>query len=245
MAEASAVGQATTIMDGTFYGWLSGTERRWLQQRGTVRVYQAGYIMTMEGESAENVMVLMHGIATASCVTTGGAELLLRVYGAGDIIGDGAILGDHERPETVQALARCSALLIPARQFADLHRSAGIARAFGMAMTRRVQAADEQARIRLAPPLVRLACALTDVATRVGISDGDVITIPVDLSQDTLATWIAASRATVARMLAELRQNGIIRTGYRRVTITDPTQLYEVASAGGQPRGSGQERPGA
>ena len=67
------------------------------------------------------------------------------------------------------------------------------------------------------------------VADRIGQPEGGGVTILVDLSQDTLATWIAASRATVARTLAELRQHRVIHTEYRKITITDPARLHSIA----------------
>jgi len=210
---------------GSFYGELGDTERRWLQERAAVRVYQAGYIMTMEGQAAENVLVLMHGLAAGKCVTEGGTEMLLRLYDPGDVIGGEALLGWPTCRETVQAIARCSALVIPADKFAELHRSAGIARAFSLAMIRRVQAADEQARNRLADPRVRMARALLDLAERAGVQEDDGIVIPLDLSQDTLGMWIGGSRITAARVLGGMRDLGVIRTGYRKITITDPARL--------------------
>jgi CRP-like cAMP-binding protein len=208
---------------------LNNTERRWLQERGAVKTYPAGYLMALEGESVKRVIVLMRGLATAVCVSEAGAEMLLRIYGPGDIIGAEAVLDQQTRLETVQALAECTALVIPVSQFTELHRSAGIARVFGLAMTRRIQSCDEHARTRLAPPQVRLARALLDMATRAGVHERNGVTIPVDLSQDMLAAWIGASRATVAREFSRLRQREIIRTGYRRISIIDPELLHTIA----------------
>lgn len=222
-----------SIPNDTFYGMLGDTERRWLKERGTVRVWRQGYVITVEGQPVENVMVMMHGLAAASCAIQSGNTVLLRLYGPGDIIGGDAVLGCPVNVETVQALARCSAVVISADQFADLHRSAGIARAFGTAMARRVRDADEQAKARLASPLIRLARILLEVAAQGGAEEADAITIPVDLSQETLAAWLAVSRATVARMLAELRQLGAISTGYRKITIYQLDQLQEIAGTQG------------
>jgi hypothetical protein len=50
----------------------------------------------------------------------------------------------------------------------------------------------------------------------------------VDLSQETIAKWIAASRSTVARAFAELRESGVIQTMYRTIIITDPARMLEI-----------------
>src|SRR5690349_11130541 len=82
----------TAISNATFYGMLGDTERRWLNDRGTVHVWRQGYIMTVEGQPVENVMVIMHGLAAASCGTEGRTEMLLRLYRPGDVIGGDAVL---------------------------------------------------------------------------------------------------------------------------------------------------------
>ena len=213
----------------TFYDMLSDTERRWLQERGTTRVYQADYIMVMQGQPTENIMVLRHGLAASKHVTEAGTGMVQRLYGPGDITGFEALLGYREYQETVHAVARCSVLVIPGDKFADLYRSAGVSRAFGLAMALRAQAADEQARTRLTAPLVQVARVLLNVASRTGVPDGDHVVIPVGLSQDELAAWTAVSRATIARVLGEMRGLGVIRTGYRKVIITDHVRLREIA----------------
>ena len=49
------------------------------------------------------------------------------------------------------------------------------------------------------------------------------------LTQDELASLTGASRATVTRALSNWRQRGIIRTGQRDITITDPGALRKIA----------------
>ena len=49
------------------------------------------------------------------------------------------------------------------------------------------------------------------------------------LTQEELASLTGASRATVTRALSNWRQRGIIRTGQRDITITDPAALRKIA----------------
>jgi len=75
------------------------------------------------------------------------------------------------------------------------------------------------------------AVVLLDLAARAGAGMPDGITIPVDLSQEDLASLPGASRSVVARMLHTLRVPGLIRTGYRSITITNQGQLRKTADA--------------
>lgn len=223
---------ASFYRNASFYGKLTPADRDELRAGGRLRAYQRGYLLTVEGEAAGHVAVLLGGWAKATTVTTGGMETLLRLYEPGDLLGGEAILGDQARPESVTALTQCRCLMIPASRFAELLvRNPRIDRGFRDVMVRRVLAGDQQIKNRLYPPRARLARVLADLAYRSGTETAEGIRIPVDLSQEDLASWIGASRATVARMLNQLRQEGIVLTGYRHTVITDLGQLDKVARA--------------
>jgi CRP/FNR family cyclic AMP-dependent transcriptional regulator len=219
-------------LPGSFDGTLAAGERARLRAGAAVRSYRPGYMLTMEGDPSSDVMVLVSGWAKAMSVTASGEEVVLRVYGPGDIFGAESALAGQPRSETVIALAECAALLLPAPRFADLlAASPGISRAFSLAMLHRAQAADEQVRLRHASPALRLARVLLELAGRAGTRVPDGITIPVDLTQEDLASMLGTSRSTVARTLHSLRQQGVILTGYRAITITDTDTLREIANS--------------
>jgi CRP-like cAMP-binding protein len=221
------------MADSSFYGMLTAEERARLSHtQAAARAYRPGYMLMMENGQSLQVSVLLTGWAKATFITAGGEEVVLRIYGPGDLFGGEAALGNLPRSETVTALTSCNALLLPAPRFTDLlTRDPGIARAFNLAMLQRAQGADEQIKLRHAPVAVRMARVLLDLARRAGTETPDGITIPVDLSQEDLASWLGTSRSTVARMLHSLRDQGLIRTGYRSITVTDPEQLRKTAHA--------------
>lgn len=225
------IADPSAIAGSSFYGMLTAAERSRLERMASSsRFSDPGYLMMLEGQQATHVTVLLRGLAKATFITAVGGEAILRIYGPGDLLGTEAILGNQERSESVTALARCHSMMIPPDQFADLlSRDHGIARAFSLIMLQRARAADQQAKNRFASPATRLARALIDLAERVGVEVTEGITIPVELSQEELASWIGTSRSTVARMLSSWRHQDLIRTGYRRITITDSEWLQKTA----------------
>jgi CRP-like cAMP-binding protein/DNA-binding CsgD family transcriptional regulator len=233
------------IASSTFYGMLGDAQRQRLHARGAQRSYKQGYIMTAQGQSADRVIVVMRGFAAASCTVGDGTKVLLRLYVPGDVIGVEAIPGQDGLPDSVLALANASVLVIPAAQFTELLETAEVARAFALAMGQRVRDTDELARIRLAPAKARLAPLLLHFAQRTGSAgDANGLTIPVELPQDKLAMWTAASRATVTRALGDLRRREAIRTGYREITITSPARLREIAASyRNDPAGKARKTP--
>jgi CRP-like cAMP-binding protein len=223
---------APDLPGGSFYGSLTDDERAWLRQGTAARAYQPGYVLTMEGDTFPYVAVLLSGWAKATFATGDGVEVVLRIYGPGDLFGAEVALAGRPRSETVIALARCTALVIPAWRFAELIDGfPGISRAFGLAMLDRARAADELVRLRNADAALRLARVILELAGRAGTRMPDGIAIPVDLRQEDLASMLGLSRSTVARALLSLRQQDVIRTGYRSITITDIGVLRRIADA--------------
>ena len=54
----------------------------------------------------------------------------------------------------------------------------------------------------------------------------------VHLSQSSLATLLGASRQSVNEALSELRAEGALETGYRRISVVDSSQLRAVSDTG-------------
>jgi CRP-like cAMP-binding protein len=59
--------------------------------------------------------------------------------------------------------------------------------------------------------------------------DGTV-ELAVPLSQPELAAMIAIAQATVQKAMHDLRDAGLISTGYRRLVLLDPVRLAKLAS---------------
>jgi CRP/FNR family transcriptional regulator, cyclic AMP receptor protein len=49
------------------------------------------------------------------------------------------------------------------------------------------------------------------------------------LSQEELGSWVDTSRETVARALHAWRRTGLVRTGWRRITVVDRKGLWNYA----------------
>lgn len=215
----------------TFYGMLSEAARDLMRSSSREIHYPSGMRVIREGAPAAHVDVLIRGITQSIVTAASGQTAMLRVYGAGDVLGSEALLENRSYSESVIALSDCTCWSMNANRFSSLVTADPvISRAFGVAMAQRAQTADERARSRLSPPPERLARVLLDLAERIGTETPGGIGIPVELSQEELASWIDVSRSTIARMLADLRGRGLIKTSYRHITITDLPGLRRTAN---------------
>jgi CRP/FNR family transcriptional regulator, cyclic AMP receptor protein len=220
-------GRVPAWAPGTLLGSLApGTAAELVGLSGR-RQFAAGQVLIREGGRDTHVVLLLSGLVKVSTAVEG-FETLLAIRLPGDVIGEIGALTREPRNATVTACGRVTAGIVPRPDFeAFLRRhpavtslvTATVARQLRWANRRRTDFAAFPAHIRLARLLVEIA----DMCGRPR-PDGSV-DIGVRLSQPELATMIAIAQATVQKAVHELRDRGLISTGYRRIAILDIAAL--------------------
>jgi len=207
-----------------FWPLLSDDERTALASLGRTTVYPPGAVMCVEGDPNTHVFVLVDGWVKIVGVTSDGHELTLALRGRGDTVGEVAGETTGYRTATVQAVGTVRALIVPYERFSSfLDAHDGADRAYRRMVTRRWNDAESMLRARsVTSGAQRLAGLLLELA------DSELQTA-MTLTQEELASLTGASRATVTRALSNWRRRGIIRTGQRDITITDPGALRKIA----------------
>jgi CRP/FNR family transcriptional regulator, cyclic AMP receptor protein len=217
--------------DGRFWNLLSATERTAFERSGIVRRFAAGAVIVHEGDPSQHVLVVLSGCVKVAAAVSGGGEFVLGLRGPGDIVGELASIDHHPRRGTVSAIGPVEGLVVPGDRFARLaaeHR--GVSAAVERMLAQRLGEAD---RYRLAAASAgvapRLASLVLDLAARYGTDlPGSGRTIGVPLAQHDLASLLATSPRTVARILKSWRRAGVIRTGRRSIVILRAEELRRI-----------------
>ena len=191
----------------------------------------------MQGDPSTHLFILQSGWVKIITVTREGKEVLEALRREGEVIGEIAGQVTGFRTATVQALGPVRALVIGAGQFGnflDDHPLAG--QAHRQAMAEVAQVAYEQQRNRaLLSGAQRLAVLLLDLTEQDGQTgrrggvNRDVSATTPALSQEELASLIAASRSTVTRALQGWRSRQIIGTDQRHIEILDRATLERLS----------------
>ena len=215
----------------TFLGRLAPAVAGELLALGVRRRFASDRIILREGAPAGPVVLITDGFVKITTAVDGFGTLLgIRV--PGEVIGEIGALTDSPRNATAIACGTVHAVTVARAEFeAFLRRRpdvsqlvmATIARQLSWANRRRSDFGAFPAHIRLA----RLLAEVAEVCGRPG-PDGSV-EIAVPLSQPELAAMIAIARATVQKAVHDLREQGLISTAYRRVTVLDPAGLRRLA----------------
>jgi CRP/FNR family transcriptional regulator, cyclic AMP receptor protein len=216
-----------------FWDLLSPQERLVLRALALDKehVYRPGTALSVEGDPATHVFVLLEGWVKILSVTEDGHQSILALRRAGDIVGETAGETTGHRNATMQAMVTVRALRVeyPAfTTFLDAHQ--GASRAYRHVITHRFRESDAMLRRHAAASgAQRLAGLLLVLAGAPAGQAREVIEIVLPLSQEDLASLAGASRATVTRALADWRKRGLVQTGQRHVTLTDVPGLRKVA----------------
>ncbi|QES48732.1 Crp/Fnr family transcriptional regulator [Streptomyces venezuelae] len=221
--------------DRSLLALLSPPARRELLGAGTEVRYGAGAVLLTEGARDRHVLLLMSGLAKVTATVENGQASLLAVRVAGDTVGEMAALDGAPRSATVTA---CGPLTARVMQPAALNELMVRRPEVAMALTRMVAdrlrwANRRRLEFRGYPVKVRMARLLVELAERYGRQDADGVVVGCRLTQPEIAALTGAAETTIHKGLRELREEGLLETGYRTTAIRDLPRLRKLADLAG------------
>lgn len=175
------------------------------------RTVEAGTLLYTMGQPAESVYLVRSGLVKTSLVSPGGQELTLRLYPAGDILGE-LCLCTSERREQAVALETSEVVEIPlAALLRRVRQDPQAALEFASAVCEHLADAHEGLRsLSFDPVNERLARALLGLADRLGETGAHGTRIAHHITQEELARMIGARREVVSGLLNRFRDDGLI-----------------------------------
>lgn len=212
---------------------LSREELQAFREAGTARSFGAGSHLITPGTGRRELVVIEHGYVKVAR-THGDREVVLSVHGAGELMGEIALLDRRDHAASVTALTAGSALHLPAAAFWGLlsdipHLNRAI---IGTVTTRLRDAGNQRGEQLAATAIVRVAGRIVWLAERFGVAvEGDTVRIDIPLTQAELSSWAGVSRETGVRALRQLRDAHWIRLERRRILVTDMTAVQRFVAA--------------
>ncbi|MGV4982996.1 Crp/Fnr family transcriptional regulator [Streptomyces sp. NPDC001709] len=216
-----------------FLARLETEDREALLALGRELAFTARTVLIHQHEPSSHVIFLVQGWTKVTAAAANGYEALLALRGPGDIVGESAALTGRPRSATVTALEPVRSLAVEHERFRDFLRGSPAVSFALLGLTAdRTRAADRR-RLEFASMNVRerLAVLLLDLARTHGRRTAEGIEVSVPLSKQELAGSVGASREAVQRLLKELRERDVVRTGRRALVIVRPDVLRRIARA--------------
>jgi CRP/FNR family cyclic AMP-dependent transcriptional regulator len=211
-----------------FWSRLTPEQQNLLKRVGNTRNYDSGQTLIRGADQGTWVAVLTSGRVRVIGHGADRTRVIAHRH-AGDIVGELAVIGSAVRLATVSAITRVGALCLSGAQLGSLTREhPQILRALLSVVAERVAESDQH-RIEIdTEPKVKVARALFGAARRDGVPIKGGLEIYI-ASQSDFASIIGASRATLQRVLLDLRAAGVLTTKRGVVVIRDIDRLRERA----------------
>ncbi|MEV8532856.1 Crp/Fnr family transcriptional regulator [Streptomyces sp. NPDC051211] len=214
---------------------LSPPARRELLATGTEVRFGAGAVLLTEGARDRHALLLLTGLAKVTATVENGQASLLAVRVGGDTVGEMAALDGAPRSATVTACGPLTARVMQPAALNDLMvRRPEVAMALTRMVADRLRWANRRRlEFRGYPVKVRMARLLVELAERYGRQGSDGVVVGCRLTQPEIAALTGAAETTIHKGLRELREEGLLETGYRTTTIRDLARLRKLADLAG------------
>ncbi|WP_129837907.1 Crp/Fnr family transcriptional regulator [Streptomyces sp. RFCAC02] len=175
-----------------------------------VRVRPARSVLLRQGDPGTHVILLASGSALITLTGSHGERTLLAVRGAGELLGELAVLDEQPRTASVIAAEDCRVHIVPRGDFlAFVDRHALLAPLLHHAITRVREAEAVRLEMATAPVPMRLASALGRLLQAASTAGAECL---VRLTQTELSEMIGASRNAVGSALRPWREQGWLAT---------------------------------
>jgi len=202
-----------------------------LLARGVNVSFRNRDVIVRQGEAGDSLYVLTGGVVKVTVSAENGTETILALRSRGDLIGEFAVMDDKPRVATARAVGAVGAIRIGRPDFDAFGRRHPAAReTLTRSLLAKMRASTDWYAQRARSARERLARALYDLAADYGDAerDGSVI-IPLELTQSEMGELAGTAVSTTERILAGLREEGVIVTGYKEITVRDMARLRKIA----------------
>jgi len=190
------------------------------------RSFPKGVRVFHEGDSSDACYIVRSGDLRVTREHSDGRAIALATLGPGDIFGELAMLDGGTRSASVETLADCELLALPAPDMRRVVAEHGeIAAKLIIALTRRLRETNERvARQSFQTVPSRVAGVLLHLTAEEAAPEGRT-GVTVRMNQADLAQLAGTSSESVSRFLATLERSGVVHVGRGRVTVIEPRRL--------------------
>ncbi|MBK9944145.1 MAG: Crp/Fnr family transcriptional regulator [Kouleothrix sp.] len=213
----------------TAFGLLSDDQLGLLARSVGVQAFQRAEPIFHQGSIGSTLFIIVAGQVRIYTTSEAGQELTITLLREGDFFGEMALLDGQPRAASAEAM--CKTLTLTLHRSAFLHTisacppiAASVLEVMALRLRQSNTVAEQLANLSAAQ---RVVLQLRGLVARYGIADDGALRIDLHLTQDDLASLSGTTRETVNRVLAHLREQGVIRVERARISILDLAQLEQ------------------
>ena len=184
-----------------------------------------------EGDPVRQVVMLLSGCVKITQIGLSGNEVILRLNGAGEVVGAFRLCADCNHGSSAQAVQPCTALVWDAVTFEKiLERYPAFRRNTVRALEERLQEMEQRFReVSTEKVGSRLSSELLRLSNRLGrVTNGH---LEIGLSRSELAQMTGTTLFTVSRLLCRWQTLGIVSIRREAVLVRDFAALTQLSQS--------------
>jgi len=208
------------------FSTLTDEEFSKLQDIFVLRSYRKNQVIFLEEETGTYMYLVLSGKLKVTKSGAAGRETILAIHRAGDFFGEMSLLDGKTAPATVSAMEDAKIISVSGSDFHKylMHNEKVMLQIIHVLCARLRQVWQTQS-MSSSTAEARIRNGILELAKRHGIRDARGTIIDLKITHQELAEMVSTSRETVTRVLARLREKGIIQVDQRRITLIDPKAL--------------------
>ena len=211
------------------FSGISAADYTAISAGARVKEFQRGEMLYVEGDSAQQVLVVTAGFVKTTKLGNSGTEVILRFCGPGDVLGASGLFTALKQTTTAEAFRQCRTLTWGAREFKALVERFPVLHInlvriltgdlLELEMRFR-EVATEKVGPRVARQLVRL---VRQIGRRV---NGEV---EICISRQDLGQMTGTTLFTVSRLLSSWEARGMVKSRRETVIVCDVESLRTMS----------------
>ena len=206
------------------FGKLNASEIDALIRYARVERYGAGREIFAKGSPGQSLMAVLRGSVKISSLSDSGKEIVFRIFNAGEIFGEIAMLDGEARSADATALTDCELLVLNRRDLLPVLKNRGdLCMMLLKILCRRLRATTEQVEDIIFRHLEsRVAKALMQLAENTGLHFGvRSPSVELHVPQRELGNIAGGSRESVCKQLQIWCREGLIELSKGSIMIRD------------------------
>jgi len=212
---------------------LAGEDLDRLAELGRLRSLEDGELLLHASTPQSNLWIVIEGCLRLSTVTQSGREFVYAVIGPGNHYGLGSVLRGRTPPADVHAAGPTTLAVLDGPSLVALFDERPrlwrhVANLIYMRLTLAMVTLRD---VNVAPLPQRIVRRLLGHAISSGQDVGTNSTLELRLTQGELGRMLATSRSRVNGALKGLEKSGLVKVGYRTITLADVPRMRELAGA--------------
>ncbi len=208
------------------YGIPTGFVEELVSRHNAV-AYEKGSRLFLRGAPADLLFLVFSGLTKVYFPRLDGTRVLVHLAGPSDLIGNVNHIdpkGRSVQSFEVEALTRCTAALLTRehviKSLQSLERG-DLIRVLEGLNTAWSASAQRFAVFFGMTFRQRLEFTLRELGTRFGVRDSRGVVLMPELTQTDLAEMIGCSRPMISRLIADMKEDGLVLNEYRRFVLLD------------------------